>query len=231
MTAGHTKCICDACFWLIRLRYMRSDSQCLQHLASVVNSSASLVMKPSVCPPFTWHEWDSFKCFRGVSKYHNFRFTSVPGVIFVRVSSTAEEERISLIQSNVDLNDLLTSMPSIFNSGGLSEERKLYSVIQTCTAVKTLLAHLSINKAFSKVCKCKKFTKYGTCEFNKGFLNLFISYKYYEKCTSNDFCTLYFEIIGVCLFLKEGLILNCIWIAIPHLWIEGPLNINYANQP
>ena len=27
---------------------MRSDSQCLQHLASVVNSSTSLVMKPSV---------------------------------------------------------------------------------------------------------------------------------------------------------------------------------------
>ena len=35
MTAGHTKCICDACFGLIRLRYMRSDSQCLQHLAFV----------------------------------------------------------------------------------------------------------------------------------------------------------------------------------------------------
>ena len=53
----------------------------------------------------------------------------MPGVIFVRVSPTAEEERISLIKTNVDLNDLLTSMPNIFNSGGLSEERKLYSVI------------------------------------------------------------------------------------------------------
>ena len=57
----------------------------------------------------------------------------MPGVIFVRVSPTAEEERISLIKSNVDLNDLLTSMPNIFNAGRLSEERKLYSVIQTCT--------------------------------------------------------------------------------------------------
>ena len=27
---------------------MRSDSQCLQHLALVVNSSTSLIMKPSV---------------------------------------------------------------------------------------------------------------------------------------------------------------------------------------
>ena len=119
---------------------MRSDSQCLQHLASVVNSSASLLMKPSVCPPFTWYEWDfflnkTFKCFRGISKYHQFRFTFVHGVIFVRVSPTAEVERISLIKPNVDLNYLLTSMPNIFNSGGLSEEKKLYSVTQTCTAV------------------------------------------------------------------------------------------------
>ena len=35
-------------YGLIRLRYMRSNSQCLQHLTSVVNSSASLVMKPFV---------------------------------------------------------------------------------------------------------------------------------------------------------------------------------------
>ena len=37
----------------------------------------------------------------------------------MRVSPTAEEERISLIKPNVDLNYLLTSMPNIFNSGGL----------------------------------------------------------------------------------------------------------------
>ena len=50
----------------------------------------------------------------------------MPGVIFVKVSPTAEEERISLIKPNIDLNDLLTSMQNILNSGGLSEERKLY---------------------------------------------------------------------------------------------------------
>ena len=119
---------------------MRSDSQCLQHLASVVNSSASLVMKPFVhhlrgMNGIVFLKKRTFKCFRGISKYHHFRLTSVPGVIFVRVSSTAEEKRFSLIKPNVDLNDPLTSMPNIFNSGGLSEEGKLYSVIQTCTAV------------------------------------------------------------------------------------------------
>ena len=120
---------------------MRSDLHCLQHLASVVNSSASLIMKP-----FVHHLrgmngilffLNRFKYFRGISKYHHFLFISVSGVtcIFGRVSPAAEEERISLIKPNVVLNDLLTSMPNIFNSGGLSEERKLYSVIQTCTIV------------------------------------------------------------------------------------------------
>ena len=102
------------------------------------------ISNEAVCPPFTWYEWDSFfnrtfKCFRGISKYHHFRFTSVPGVIhvFVRVSPTTEMDRISLIKPNVDLKYLLTNMPNYLNSGGLMAERKLYmySVIQTCTVV------------------------------------------------------------------------------------------------
>ena len=129
MTPGHTKCICDACFGLIRLPYMRSDTQCLQQLASVVESSA--VCNEAVVPPYTWYEWDSFfnrsfKCFKGISKYHHFRFTSAPGTVFVKVSPTAEEERIVLLKPNVDLNDLSVSMPNTMNSAGLSAERALY---------------------------------------------------------------------------------------------------------
>ena len=41
-------------FWA----YKTSDSQCLQHLALVVNSSA--VSNEAICPPFTWYERDSF---------------------------------------------------------------------------------------------------------------------------------------------------------------------------
>ena len=33
----------------------------------------------------------NIKCFRGISQYHHFRFTSAPGVIFVKVSPTAEK--------------------------------------------------------------------------------------------------------------------------------------------
>ena len=128
MTPGHTKCICDACFGLIRLRYIRSDTQCLQQLASVVDSCA--VSNEAVVPPFTWYEWDSFfnrtfKCFRGISKYHHFRFTA-PGIIFVKVSPTAEEVRISLLKPNGDRENLSTSMPNVLNPGGLSSERKLH---------------------------------------------------------------------------------------------------------
>ena len=55
---------------------MRSESQCSQHLASAVNSSASLVMKPFVhhlrgMNGFPFFLNRTFKCFRGNSKYHH----------------------------------------------------------------------------------------------------------------------------------------------------------------
>ena len=80
-----------------------------------------------------------YKCTTSCLGCQQFCFISneavCPLFIFVRDSPTAEEEGISLIKPNVDLNYLLTSMPNIFDPGGLSEERKLYSVIKTCTAV------------------------------------------------------------------------------------------------
>ena len=94
-----------ACFGLIRPRYAKFTTSCLgcQQFCFISNEA--------VFKPFVHHLRDmngilflnrTFKCFRGISKYHHFRFTSVPGVIFVRVSPTAEEERISLIKPNVD---------------------------------------------------------------------------------------------------------------------------------
>ena len=129
MTPGHTKCICDACFGLIRLRYMRSDTQCLQQLASVVESSA--VSNEAIIPPYTWYEWDAyfnriFRCFKGISKFHHFRFTSTPGVVFAKVSPTAAEERIVLLKPNIDLNDACARMPNVLNAAGLSADRALY---------------------------------------------------------------------------------------------------------
>ena len=53
----------------------------------------------------------------------------MPGVILARVSPT-------LIKLNVDLNDLLTSIQNIFNSGGLSE--KSYTNMYGRSAVRIL---------------------------------------------------------------------------------------------
>ena len=44
----------------------------------------------------------------------------------MKVSPTAEEERIVLLKPNVDLYDLSVSMPNTMNSAGLSAERALY---------------------------------------------------------------------------------------------------------
>ena len=61
------------------------------------------------------------------------------GIIFVRVSPTAEEERISLIKPNVDLKDLLTSMLNILNSGGQAQrESFIYTYMYGRSAVMSL---------------------------------------------------------------------------------------------
>ena len=128
-------------FWPHKTKIFAKRFTFLQQFCFIINEA--------VCPPFTWYEVHNlrgmneilfflnrtFKCLRGISKYHHFRLVSGPDVIFVRVSPTTEEEKISSIKPNVDLNYPLTSTPNIFHSCGLSEERKLYSVIQTCTAV------------------------------------------------------------------------------------------------
>ena len=68
----------------------------------------------------------TLKCFGGISKYHHFRFTSAPGVIFVEASPTAEEERISLLKPIECLDILSTNVSNVLNPGGLNAERKLY---------------------------------------------------------------------------------------------------------
>ena len=88
MVTGHTRCLVDGMFGLVKRKFWRSDSHTLSQLADVVNSSA----EPNVaqCLPgsnINWHEWDTFfvNFFRpvpGVSQYHHFEFSATdPGLV------------------------------------------------------------------------------------------------------------------------------------------------------
>ena len=58
MIAGHTKSLCDGCFGLIRIKYIRSDCHSYQQLNNLVNSSAVCIEVFDT--PFNWFDWDSY---------------------------------------------------------------------------------------------------------------------------------------------------------------------------
>ena len=66
MIAGHTHCLVDGCFGLIKQKYRRSDCDTLAQLQKVLEDSASvnvsqLFQEPtSSHPSFKWYDWVSF---------------------------------------------------------------------------------------------------------------------------------------------------------------------------
>lgn len=63
MVAGHTRCLVDGCFGIVKRSYRRADVDTLKHLANVVHHSASvntaqLFKDPD--HPVCYFEWDEF---------------------------------------------------------------------------------------------------------------------------------------------------------------------------
>ena len=93
MVVGHTRCLVDGCFGLIKKKYRRSDCDNLTQLQSDVEDSAAvnsaqLYQAPgSSRPAFQWYDWvafidDRFKAIQGIRSFQHFRFTkSAPGSV------------------------------------------------------------------------------------------------------------------------------------------------------
>ena len=61
MIAGHTRCLVDGCFGLLKRKYRRSDCFTLNQLAAVVNSSAACnVAQLYHNSGIVWRAWDDF---------------------------------------------------------------------------------------------------------------------------------------------------------------------------
>ena len=137
MVVGHTRCLVDGCFGLIKQKYRRSDCDTLVQLESVVEDSASvncaqLYQVPgSSRPAFQWYDWVSFlnerfKALPGIRSLQHFRFSrSSPGSVFVKESATAEEREITLLLSKHP-PIRKTLLPATLKPGGLTPDRKQY---------------------------------------------------------------------------------------------------------
>ena len=126
MIMGHTRCLVDGCFGLIKQRYRRHDCDILDHLVDVVNKSAScnkvqVYRSGSGTANWQWRNWDSslglyFKPIKGIRKLHHFRFLHAePGTVYVKESIHYQEVAINILRPSADASILsLNDLPSKF---------------------------------------------------------------------------------------------------------------------
>ena len=110
LVVGHTKFAPDWCFGLFKHLYRKTKVGSLQSIAQIVNDSARcnfahLVNTEDgtiIVPTYDWTNFLTlkFKKFRGIKKFHQFRFVSgEPGVMYVRRYSDMAEEKVDLLKS------------------------------------------------------------------------------------------------------------------------------------
>ncbi|KAK3105662.1 hypothetical protein FSP39_002952 [Pinctada imbricata] len=129
MIVGHTKSMCDGCFDLARIKYIRSECHCVSDLENTIDNSAS--RNEVIHPPFPWYDWDSFfnrvfKGLKGISKFHHFRFTNELGNVYARETTESTEQRFDLKRPDVNVTEFLTQYPSVLTPAGLSADRQSY---------------------------------------------------------------------------------------------------------
>ena len=144
MIMGHTRCLVDGCFGLIKQRYRCHDCDILDHLVDVVNKSAScnkvqVYRSGSGTANWHWRNWDSslglyFKPIKGIRKLHHFRFLHAePGTMYVKESIHDQEVAINILHPSADASILsLNDLPSKFQPAGLTidRERDLFSTVR-----------------------------------------------------------------------------------------------------
>ena len=139
MIAGHTRCLVDGCFGMLRRKYRRSDCDCVADLAKAVEQSARCNKAHPVRDQVTrdmsvsWYAWDSylltyFRPFKGISKFHHFEFSrEQPGVVIASKVSGGEKTRFVLLRSEEGQNAMGRDiLPPVLVPPPLSEERKQY---------------------------------------------------------------------------------------------------------
>ena len=135
MITGHTKFSPDACFGLVKRKFRKTDVSSLDNLARVVEESAACNIcqlvgaqdGSTIVPSRDWARFLSphFHRLDGIKQYHHFRFErDHPGVVFLKKTTTAEEEQRCLLRG-VWSPSPVDKPPSVLPAG-LSLERLRY---------------------------------------------------------------------------------------------------------
>ena len=125
MVVGHTRCLVNGSFGLLKRKYRRSNVFTFNQLADVGNKSAApnFARIGGVC----WCSWDEFfdiqfKKIPGISGLHHFVFTAEkPGIVATRCDINSP---INLKCSPGEFSQ--EDLPPLLPNGGLTTERQLY---------------------------------------------------------------------------------------------------------
>ena len=137
MITGHTRCLVDGCFGLIKQKYSRSDCDIISHLVDVVDRSfacnrAQLYRSSNSTSNWQCRKWDSFLNVlfsqKGIRKHHHFRFTyAEPGTVYVREQNSDQEVPISILRPTRDISKIsMDDQPPEIMPAGLTMIRKEY---------------------------------------------------------------------------------------------------------
>ena len=128
---GHTRCMVDACFGLLKKRYRSSDCDTMEHLKTTVELSAKC--NSVQLYSWEWREWDSFlstsfRPYPGIRKIQHFRFTNKsPGIVFTRAACDDPESQFNLLKRGVRVNQFrVDRLPQILVPPGISATRAQY---------------------------------------------------------------------------------------------------------
>ena len=131
MRVGHTRCMVDACFGLLKKRYRSSDCDTMEHLKTTVELSAKCNSVQFYS--WEWREWDSFlstsfRPYPGIRKIQHFRFTNKsPGIVFTRAACDDPESQFNLLKRGVRVNQFrVDRLPQILAPPGISATRAQY---------------------------------------------------------------------------------------------------------
>ena len=108
MIAGHTKCLCDSCFVMMK-EYRISEVNGIEQLEQVVEQSAKSNMVAR-CRECQWFRCDAFfsryfNPVKGIGNFHHFMFTAEePGIVYAKQTLDAPEKQIQLFKEGVDVN-------------------------------------------------------------------------------------------------------------------------------
>ena len=110
MRVGHTRCLVDGHFGIIKKIYRQSDTDTLAQMAEVVSRSS--VNNIPQLYDWKWREWDTFfpQYFRkipNITKYQHFRLSDTsPGSVYVRESWNSSEKEVKLLKRGVTLTNI-----------------------------------------------------------------------------------------------------------------------------